>query len=782
MTTQPTPLKALCTLVVCCLLTESTVAQGLPRARPEDVGLSAAVLERIAPTLQSYVDSGKFPGFLAVVARHGKLAYAASVGWMDVEHQRAMSADAVFRIYSLTKPITSTAIMQLYERGKLRLDDPVSQYIPAFAGVQVYAGGGAATPILRHPDRPVTVADLLTHTSGLTYGFIGNTPADSIYRRAGLNNPRWTLAQLADSLAHLPLAFSPGSRWNYGYSIDVLARVVEVVSGMTFDRSLESAITRLKQMGTNSVAVCYLHSYANASHERATRRAIEHLLPGVYVSLSSEVLPQIKEYERFGTTVVNAYVGPALAVYLGRLEERLKAAGYGRQVLIMQSHGGVAGVADSVRLAAGAVLSGPAGGIAGSRHAARLLSHGDLITFDMGGTSTDIALLQDGEPQLTGDKTVGPSKVALPAIDIHTLGAGGGSIAYVDAGGILHVGPESAGAVPGPACYGRGGTAATVTDANVVLGRIGTRRRLGGSISIDVERARTAVAALAARMERPLGVEALAEGIVTIAVARMTSAIREISIQRGHDPRDFTLIAFGGAGPMHALAMADEIGIPRVLVPRHPGNFSALGLLAADIKHDDVRTRMGLLRERLPALRDAFAEMETAARQQLEREGFAPEQQKLLRSLDLRYRGQAFELNLPVGRGAAEGEAGVLENIEADFHRHHREIYGHSNPQAAIELVNARLTAYGLVPKPAAERHVGSGASLDAALVERRPVWFAGKAHDCPVWDRERLPEGAQVRGPAIVEEFGATTVVPPGWRGTLDGHGNLRFEREARA
>ncbi len=370
---------------------------------------------------------------------------------------------------------------------------------------------------------------------------------------------------------------------------------------------------------------------------------------------------------------------------------------------------------------------------------------------------------------------------------MHTVGAGGGSIAWLDVDGSLAVGPRSAGASPGPAAYGLGGTEPAVTDANVVLGRIGTRRRLGGSISIDVERARAAVAALAGRMERPLGVEALAEGIVTIAVARMTSAIREISIQRGHDPRDFTLIAFGGAGPMHALAMADEIGIPRVLVPRHPGNFSALGLLAADIKHDDVRTRVGLLRERLPALRDAFAEMETAARQQLEREGFAPEQQKLLRSLDLRYRGQAFELNrrraAVAGRGAAEGEPSVLQDIEADFHRHHREIYGHSNPQAAIELVNARLTAYGLVPKPAAERHVGSGAT------PRGAPWSSGarsgsraKAHDCPVWDRERLPEGAQVQGPAIVEEFGATTVVPPGWRGTLDGHGNLRFEREARA
>src|SRR3989449_1147098 len=241
MTLSPTA-RTLFTLVSCCLLAEPGIAQGLPRARPEDVGLSAAALERIATTLQSYVDSGKYPGVLAVVARHGKLAYLASVGWMDVEHQRAMSSDAVFRIYSLTKPIASAAVMQLYERGKLRLDDPVSKYIPAFAGVKVYAGGGAATPVLHDPDRPVTLADLLTHTSGLTYGFIGDTPADSIYRRAGLNDPHWTLAQLSDSLAHLPLAFSPGSRWNYGYSIDVLARVVEVVSGMTFDRYLDSAV------------------------------------------------------------------------------------------------------------------------------------------------------------------------------------------------------------------------------------------------------------------------------------------------------------------------------------------------------------------------------------------------------------------------------------------------------------------------------------------------------------------------------------------------------------
>jgi N-methylhydantoinase A len=250
----------------------------------------------------------------------------------------------------------------------------------------------------------------------------------------------------------------------------------------------------------------------------------------------------------------------------------------------------------------------------------------------------------------------------------------------------------------------------------------------------------------------------------------MTSAIREISIQRGHDPRDFTLIAFGGAGPMHALALAEEIGIPRVLVPRHPGNFSALGLLASDVKHDDVRTRVGLLAARWEELDGVFTEMETAARRQLEVEGFGGARQGLQRTLDLRYSGQAFELSVPFH--------GERARVEDAFHRRHGVTYGHANPEAAIELVNARLTAWGVVPKPEAERHRSDAPSLDAALVERRPVWFGGAAHDCPVWDRERLPERAALAGPAIVEEFGATTVIPPGWRGAVDAHGNLVLAR----
>jgi len=541
--------------------------------------------------------------------------------------------------------------------------------------------------------------------------------------------------------------------------------------------SIERALDDALAADAEAVAVCLLHAYLNPAHERLVADAVKGRAPGLPVSCSADVVAEYREFERFSTTVLNAYLQPLMEGYLTSLEERLLATGYTHGVLTVASSGGMMTTDTARRLPIKTIFSGPAGGVSQACFVGAATGIGDFITYDMGGTSTDVCLVRHLQPLMTADAMVGAFPVKVSQIDMHTVGAGGGSIAWLDVDGSLQVGPRSAGAAPGPAAYGLGGTEPAVTDANVVLGRIGTRRRLGGSIAIDPARARGAVAELAARMARPLGVEALAEGIVTIAVARMTSAIREISIQRGHDPRDFTLIAFGGAGPMHALAMAEEIGIPRVLVPRHPGNFSALGLLAADIKHDDVRTRVGPMSERLPALRLAFAEMETAARQQLEREGFAPQQQKLLRSLDLRYRGQAFELNIP----APDPEL-QLDRIAADFHRLHRDTYGHANPQAAIELVNARLTAYGLVPKPAAARHAAPGVALEDALVERRPVWFEGRAQDCPVWDRERLPEAAQLHGPAIVEEFGATTVVPPGWRGAMDAHGNLRFEMEARA
>jgi len=540
--------------------------------------------------------------------------------------------------------------------------------------------------------------------------------------------------------------------------------------------SVERAIDGALGGGVEAIAVCLLHAYLNPAHERLIADIAKSRAPGLPVSCSADVVPEYREFERFSTTVLNAYLQPLMDEYLESLEERLRATGYGHGVLTVGSSGGMMTTATARRLPIKTIFSGPAGGVSQACFVGAAAGARDFITYDMGGTSTDVCLVRDLAPVMTSDSMVGAFPVKVPQIDMHSVGAGGGSIAWLDVDGSLQVGPRSAGARPGPAAYGHGGAEATVTDANVVLGRIGGAKRLGGAISIDRERARAAVANLAARMGATLGVEALAEGIVRIAVARMTSAIREISIQRGYDPRDFTLIAFGGAGPMHALAMAEEIGIPRVLVPRHPGNFSALGLLASDIKHDDVRTRVGPLREQGALLAGLFEEMAGAARRQLEAEGFAPEQQRLRRSLDLRYRGQAFELN--VDAGAAETPLPAMEAIEADLHRRHKASYGHANLDAVIELVNARLVAYGVVPKPAAEPYRSGSKTMDAALVERRTVWFGGAGNDCPVWERERLPERALVMGPAIVEEFGATTVVLPGWRGALDALGNIKLEK----
>ena len=549
--------------------------------------------------------------------------------------------------------------------------------------------------------------------------------------------------------------------------------------------SVERALDAAVAAGAEALAVCLLHAYLNPAHERAVADAAKGRYPGLPVSCSADVVAEYREFERFSTTVLNAYLQPLMDGYLAGLEERLRATGYAHGVLTVASSGGMMTTETARRLPIKTIFSGPAGGVSQACFVGETAGVRDFITYDMGGTSTDVCLVRDLSPLTTSDGMLGAFPVKVPQLDMHSVGAGGGSIAWVDVDGSLQVGPRSAGAAPGPAAYSLGGTEPTVTDANVVLGRIGTARRLGGSIAIDRDRAHRALGDLGARLGRSMTAEALAEGIVRIAVARMTSAIREISIQRGHDPRDFTLIAFGGAGPMHALALAREIGIPKVLVPRHPGNFSALGLLASQIKHDDVRTRVGPLRERLAVAGDLFREMERAARHQLELEGFQPAQQRLLRSLDLRYKSQAFELNVALGEGGAgatgAGEPGI-DAIEAAFHRQHLAAYGHANADAAIELVNARLTAYGLVPKPAGESYRNPGASLEGALSERRPVWFDGAPHDCPVWERERLPERGALHGPAIVEEFGATTVVPPGWRGVVDEHGNLRLELEAPA
>src|SRR3990167_9509911 len=404
---------------------------------------------------------------------------------------------------------------------------------------------------------------------------------DVLEMREGLKDDRYNL-RMPPPVPLVPRARRLGVRERMRFDGTVLVPLGRA--------SLAAALRRLVRDGVEAVAVCYLHAYRNPAHERATGRALARRLPRAHVSLSSEVLPQIKEYERVWTTVVNAYVGPALARYLASLTARLRAHGYRGDVLIMQSHGGVAPVRESPRLAAGAVLSGPAGGVAAGRYCATLLAAGDLITFDMGGTSTDIALLQRGEPQLTGEKTVGVAKVALPAIDIHTLGAGGGSIAWVDPGKILHVGPESAGADPGPACYAKGGARATVTDANLVLGYLDPGNFRGGRLGPAARAAHRAVGAVA----KPLGTSVLAaaEGISRVVDTNMAEGIKIVSVRRGVDPRKFALVAFGGAAGLHVTEVARLLEIRRVVVPSVAAVLSAWGMLATDLRYELVRTHV----------------------------------------------------------------------------------------------------------------------------------------------------------------------------------------------
>jgi len=531
-------------------------------------------------------------------------------------------------------------------------------------------------------------------------------------------------------------------------------------------RSLEVGITALARAKVEAVAVCYLHSYRNPRHEKLTGRTVARRLPGTYVSLSCEVLPQIKEYERVWTTVVNAYVGPALARYLKNLAARLESHGYRGDVLIIQSHGGVAPVRESTRLAAGAVLSGPAGGVAAGRYCARLIDEPNLITFDMGGTSTDIALLQGGEPQLTGEKTIGVAKVALPAIDIHTLGAGGGSVAWVDAGGILHVGPESAGAEPGPAGYGKGGTRATVTDANLVLGFLDPANFLGGRIELDARAARRAVDAIA----RELGTTSLraAEGIARVVNTNMAEGIKIVSVRRGVDPRRFALVAFGGAAGLHVTEVARLLEIRRVVVPSVAAVLSAWGMLATDLRYELVRSHVSEVgRMTAAGLRKLFATLEREGRKRLARfDGPVT----VRRALDMRYGEQIFEIQVDLD-GVDLQAADLMERVAERFHRRHEALYAYSAPGQEVVVVNARVAVVGALPVlPAGANALGRGAAASSA---RRRVWL-GDWVEVPLHRIEALAAGQEIKGPAVFESTTTTVLVREAERATVTPHGWL--------
>jgi N-methylhydantoinase A len=522
------------------------------------------------------------------------------------------------------------------------------------------------------------------------------------------------------------------------------------------DESLQNAVSGIRDSEVEAIAVCLLFAFMHPEHERRVGEALREALPDVHVSLSSEVLPEFREYERFSTTAADAYLAPKLAAYLANLAGKAEKGGV-PPPLIMQSSGGVVRVDDAISDAAGCVLSGPAGGVVGAAYVGSLGGYEDLLTFDMGGTSTDVAPIIGGEAQTTTETVVAGVPIKLPMVDVHTVSAGGGSIAWADAGGALRVGPHSAGAEPGPAGYGKGGEEPAVTDANLFLGYLRDGAELGGEVVLQRELSEKALGDLGGKLG--LDAEETALGIVRVANAEMVRALRVISVERGLDPREFALLAFGGAGGMHACSLAEELGMETVLVPRAGGVLSALGLAISDLRRDYVRPYLAPLEEvDRGGFEQRFEDMEGTAAEDLE----DPEH---TRRADLRYRGQSFELTV---------EADSLEKLEERFHAAHEQRYGYRMDDEPVELVNLRLVATVPVEKPELEEPAAEG----EAVSERREANFDGEWREVPVYDRERMGEGSEVEGPAIVEFKESTCVVRPGWGGTVDGVGTLVLER----
>lgn len=537
------------------------------------------------------------------------------------------------------------------------------------------------------------------------------------------------------------------------------------------------AARRLRAAGVEAIAVCYLHGYRYPDHEEATAEILGRELPGVFLSVAHRVLPEFREFERLSTTVVNAYLGPIVARYVLALGRRLADLGLSCQPYMTQSNGGVMTLEVAAAHTHRTVLSGPSSGVIGAAYLATLAGLGDILTFDMGGTSADLSLVPGGRPMVAPGREVAGYPIKTPMVDVKTIGAGGGSIARVDAGGLLKVGPESAGADPGPACYGLGGDEPTVTDANVVLGTLNPEHLLGGRMSIDAAKAWRAVGKVAGRLG--LDVPAAARGIVSVVVAGMARAARVVSIQRGYDPRDFTLVAFGGAGPLHAGWLARQLGVRRVLVPARPGLLCALGLLVTDIRADFLQSYLMPAERADPELLGRiFGRLEREADAWLAGQGIPPERRLLRRAVDMRYLGQNYELTVPVPHGPFG--PGMIPAILAAFYRAHEQAYGFAVAGEPAELVTFRVEAVGLlekVPFPVA----GSGpAEPDpGAVAGRRRAYLDGGWAKVPVYDRERLRPGNVVAGPAVVEQMDATTLILPGQMGRVDGLGNILIEEE---
>jgi N-methylhydantoinase A len=644
-------------------------------------------------------------------------------------------------------------------------DDPSRAIL---AGVDLLIAKGVDPADIAYFCHGTTVGtNALLEGKGVRTGLIVTEGFRGIYEVQEQSRPHG--AQIFDIFYDKPAMLVPQSRT--GEARERVSFEGEILTPLD-EAQIRETIRQLKGKEIVSLAVCLLFSFLTPAHERRIREIALEEMPECSVSLSSEIVPQIREYYRLSTTVINAYLQPILARYIDNLEARLVGAGITTpQKYIMQSNGGMSTFAATAKKAVATVLSGPAGGIVASMQACRTTPYNNLITFDMGGTSCDVALIKDGEPSIASRGKIDGRDIALPMIEINTVSAGGGTLARTDRFGTLEVGPQSAGAQPGPACYGRGGTQPTITDCNLALGYLGEDNFLGGQMNLDRAAARDAVNA---HVAKPLGIdiETAAEGVVRIINVKMQEAIKAISTMRGHDLRDFMLLAFGGAGPLHAGAMAQALGMAGVIVPLYPGVYSAMGLVMSDVKHDYIRSRLTPLARLTEAdINTVFAELAKDAQSELHDEGFAKDSIVLEAALDLRYAGQGYEVTLPCDLSLTTGG---IARLRTAFDERHKEMFGHTAPDEAVEIVSYRLRGVGRVPSVELPKFKPQGLKLADALREKRQARFDGKLLECPVYQREKLDVGISFDGPAVIDQLDCTTIVFPGQHARVDDYRNI--------
>ncbi|MGJ4851301.1 hydantoinase/oxoprolinase family protein [Bacillota bacterium Meth-B3] len=584
---------------------------------------------------------------------------------------------------------------------------------------------------------------------------------------------RQTRPSLYDSTQEKP---SPIVRGKYLCEVDERILYDGEVRRELDVENVEAVVDFLKAEGVDGIAVCTLFSYVNPEHERRIEQVIHERFPGAFVSVSHRITPEFREVPRMSTTVVNAFLGPVMKTYVNNFQRAVRSLDIATQPYITQSNGSIISISETVEAPVRTALSGPSSGVVAAQYVARLCGVEQIITFDMGGTSADICLLSKDAPSFASEKEIEGYTVRIPMIDIKTIGAGGGSIAHIDDGGALKVGPESAGAVPGPAAYMRGGTKPTLTDANILLGRLNPEKLLSGRMSIDASLAKLAI-------EREIcaktGLDVLeaAKGIVSVINANMVRIARVVSVERGFDIREFALVAFGGAGPLHACDIAEELGVRRIIIPSSPGTFCSLGLLVADVKYDYVKTNIVKASpENLDAINRVFEELEREGEAFLANERVPAQSRRYIRRIDARYRMQNYELTVPASDEKLDEAS--LADICRTFHEEHEKNYGHCDRTQEIELVNFRLSAIGLRDKPALTR--SNRAAHRLAPKARREVYFTREGfQDCPIYDKDSLPLRAVFRGPAVVEQMDTTVVIAPCWRCEIDEWGNIVMHSE---